>query len=80
MIKVMQCKCCKKYEDDLVEGLCIECEDYGTGNHHDPMAEEFYQYMNPAHNEDEDNFHWMDEDNLEDIYDPHAYEYDYDPF
>lgn len=78
MITATQCACCKKYEDDLVDGLCIECEDVGTGNKYDPMAEEYYKYMNPI--EHEENFRLMDEDededDIEDIYDP----YDYDPY
>lgn len=54
-ITVSQCECCKKYEEDLVNGLCMECEDQPPV---DPERENYLDFL-------------IAQDDLEDERDPY---------
>ncbi|MNV81139.1 hypothetical protein D3C71_1747850 [compost metagenome] len=44
-MKVQACQChrCKKYEEDLVDGLCMDCENAPI---EDEQYENYYEYQN----------------------------------
>lgn len=80
-LTIEKCVFCKTYQDELVDGVCIGCEEELNRVEVDPTHEEFEFYqrreedelmsleddVNPLHSD------WEPEDDWDDSHDPYAH-------
>jgi hypothetical protein len=78
-VTVLQCSCCQRYDDDLVNGLCVNCEDFI--GFIDEQREDYEEYLYEQVDYDIDTFAHDWEDNDDDFQDDFRDDFsEYDSF